>query len=688
MWWREPVTSLKGIGTKKALDFQKLNIETVGDLLNHYPRLDSYLDYSKVKKITELTTTNEKQFFAGEIFRLSDRRSGRGSSYAVITVKDDTDFAEIFLFAAQRYQMRFFKPGMQLLVVGKVRAGTAGKMVSEAFIQVVDSNEAASGLGILPVYALAGSLKQGQIRTAVKQALAKAEKYLPETLPEQIIAERNLPDRLTALRNIHFPESFAKLEQAKQRFIFEELFLLQCGLLYYRDHIKESKAGLKHGVDGDLLRAVIAALPFKLTEAQQQAWQEISLDMQESKPMHRLLQGDVGSGKTAISALALAKTAENGYQGCIMVPTEILAQQHFETLSEYLTPHGLRVELLTSSVKKSKRKVLLEDLELGEIDILVGTHAVIQDDVVFNRLALVITDEQHRFGVAQRAKLSDKSQFAPDTLIMTATPIPRTLALTVYGDLDISVMQGKPIGRKPIETLCYTGKKRPSIYAGMVRQVQAGHQVYVVCALIDDSEGGLQARSATEVYQELKYSYLKNIPCALLHGKMKNQEKDEIMRGFAAGEIKVLVTTTVIEVGVNVPNATLMIIENADRFGLAQMHQLRGRVGRGDEQSYCVLLTDNDSPGTLERLQVLRDSDDGFYLAEKDLEQRGAGQLFGLRQHGLPDLYIADILQDMDILIEARELAKKYIQNRQMLHEIEQALDSQFDKRFQRIFYS
>lgn len=371
-----------------------------------------------------------------------------------------------------------------------------------------------------------------------------------------------------------------------------------------------------------------------------------------------------------------------------MVPTEILAQQHFETLSEYLTPHGLRVELLTGSVKKSKRKAILEDLELGEIDVLVGTHAVIQDDVAFNRLALVITDEQHRFGVAQRAKLSDKSQFAPDTLIMTATPIPRTLALTVYGDLDISVMQGKPIGRKPIETLCYTGKKRPSIYAGMVRQVQAGHQVYVVCALIDDSEGGLQARSATEVYQELKYSYLKNIPCALLHGKMKNQEKDEIMRGFAAGEIKVLVTTTVIEVGVNVPNATLMIIENADRFGLAQMHQLRGRVGRGDEQSYCVLLTDNDSPGTLERLQVLRDSDDGFYLAEKDLEQRGAGQLFGLRQHGLPDLYIADILQDMDILIEARELAKKYIQNRQMLHEIEQALDSQFDKRFQRIFYS
>ena len=637
MWWREPVTSLKGIGIKKALEFQKLNIETVGDLLNRFPRMDSYLDYSKVKRIGELTTDNEKQLFTGEVFRVSDKYSGRGKRYTVITVQDDGSYADIFLFAAQRYQARKYKSGMRLIVIGKVRRGTTAKFVSEAFIQIADRNESINALGILPVYSLTGSLTQVAVRTAVKQALAKAEQYLPETLPASIITERQLPDRYTALKNIHFPGSFAKLAEAKKRFIFEELFLLQCGLLYYRDRIKEVRQGIKHGVDGKLVTAVKNSLPFELTEAQQKAWQEISLDMQDNKPMHRLLQGDVGSGKTVVSALALAKTAENGYQGCIMVPTEILAQQHFETLTEYLGKQGLRVELLTSSVKKAKRREILENLELGEIDVLVGTHALIQDDVVFARLALVVTDEQHRFGVDQRAKLSNKSQFAPDILVMTATPIPRTLALTIYGDLDTSMMQGKPVGRKPIETLCYTGEKRNAVYAGLVRQVQAGHQAYVVCALIDESEG-VEARSATEVYTELQ--------------------------------------------------ATLMIIENADRFGLAQMHQLRGRVGRGKDQSYCVLLTDNDNKETLERLQVLRDSDNGFFLAEKDLELRGAGQLFGLRQHGLPDLYIADILQDIGVLIEARELAKKAFKNPQMLREIEDALSSQFDERFQRIFYS
>ncbi len=343
--------------------------------------------------------------------------------------------------------------------------------------------------------------------------------------------------------------------------------------------------------------------------------------------------------------------------------------------------------LLTGSTKMSERKAILSQLQTGVLNCIIGTHALIQEDVVFSRLALVVTDEQHRFGVEQRAKLSNKAQFAPDVLVMTATPIPRTLALTVYGDLDISIMQGKPVGRKPIETLCYTGEKRNAVYEGLVRQVMAGHQAYVVCALIDDSEG-LDARSATEVYHELKTGVLENISCALLHGRLKNQQKEEIMTQFATGEIKVLITTTVIEVGVNVPNATLMIIENADRFGLAQMHQLRGRVGRGSDQSYCVLLTDNDNLETLERLQALRDSDDGFFLAEKDLEQRGSGQLFGLRQHGLPDLYIADILQDTDVLIEARDLAKKTFQDQQTLHEIEVALSSQFDERFQRIFYS
>ncbi|MDD4085524.1 MAG: ATP-dependent DNA helicase RecG, partial [Acidaminococcaceae bacterium] len=398
-----------------------------------------------------------------------------------------------------------------------------------------------------------------------------------------------------------------------------------------------------------------------------------------------LLQGDVGSGKTVVSALALAKTAENGFQGCIMVPTEILAQQHYVTLEDYLKPAGCRVELLTSSTKAAARKEILRGLADGAISVVVGTHSLIQDEVAFKSLALVVTDEQHRFGVEQRARLANKSNFSPDVLVMTATPIPRTLALTVYGDLDVSVMKGLPPGRKPIMTLCYTNDKRAEVYAGVLREVGKGRQAYVVCPLIEESEA-VEASSASAVHQELVQGALQGVSCALLHGRMKDVEKEKVMEGFVSGEISVLVATTVIEVGVNVPNASLMVIETADRFGLAQLHQLRGRVGRGSEQSYCVMLTDADKPEALTRLQIMRDCSDGFLLAEKDLELRGAGQLFGLRQHGLPDLRIADILQDMDVLIEARDLARRTMSDPKGAREVEAAIKYQLDDRFCRIF--
>ena len=340
---------------------------------------------------------------------------------------------------------------------------------------------------------------------------------------------------------------------------------------------------------------------------------------------------------------------------------------------------------MTGGMRAKERRNLLEELELGMIDVLVGTHALLQEDVRFAKLSLVVTDEQHRFGVEQRAKLANKSDYAPDVLIMTATPIPRTLALTVYGDLDVSLMKGRPPGRKPVQTLCYTEEKRNEVYAGVVRQVEAGRQAYIVCPLIENSEV-LNARSAENVYDELMQSHFKNIPCALLHGRLKGAEKDAIMEGFSRGEIKVLISTTVIEVGVNVPNATLMVVENAERFGLAQLHQLRGRVGRGSEQSYCVLLTPSDSPETLARLQVLRDSDDGFYLAEKDLEQRGAGQLFGMRQHGLPDLRIADILRDTEVIVQARNMAQSLVKNEAEWQEMLEFVKLQLDDRFQMIF--
>lgn len=686
MWWQEPITKLKGIGPKKAADFANLNIFTIGDLLNRYPR--TYVDQSKVKTIAELATDGEKQLFCAEVYRVADRISARRMRYTLVTLKDATGFAELYMFAHQRFQTRNFKPGTQLLVDGKVQPGRGGaKMVTDAYVQILKDGESASAPGILPVYALSGALTQQNVRTAVKTALAMAEDYLPESLPQEIIDAKKLPPRFDAVKNIHFPVSFAELARARSRFIFEELFLLQCGLLYYRSRVKSTRSGIKMAPDGTLLQKVLAQLPFKLTEAQQKAWQDISLDMQDKKPMHRLLQGDVGSGKTVVSALALAKAAENGYQACIMVPTEILAQQHYETLQVFLEPAGISCGLLTSSVKGVRRRELLENLAAGNLQVLVGTHALIQDDVIFDKLALVVTDEQHRFGVEQRAKLANKSAYEPDVLVMTATPIPRTLALTVYGDLDVSVMKGMPPGRKSIKTLCYTGDKRREVYAGMVRQIKAGHQAYIVCAVIEPGEMP-GVRAAAEVYEELQRTFLKDIPCALLHGKMKPAEKEAVMEDFAAGKIKALISTTVIEVGVNVPNATLMIIENADRFGLAQLHQLRGRVGRGEAQSFCVLLTDSDSPETLARLNVLHTSNDGFYLAEQDLKLRGAGQLFGLRQHGLPDLYIADILQDTDVLIEARALAKKTLADAGQTAEITKVLDAQFDERFKRIFNS
>lgn len=685
MWWKDSVTTIKGIGPKKAEDLKALNIFTVGDLLNNYPRQDAYLDYTKLKTIKELEIDGSKQMFKAAVFRVKDGFKGR-LRYTKVTVADATGYADLYFFMSQRYMAKKLKLDQQLLIVGRVKAGRTVKMVSEVYCQQLDT-EGQLSLGILPVYSLTGNLTQKNMREWVKLAIQKAEQDLPESLPEAVIKSCHFQDRLTAVKNIHFPSDWASLKQAQRRFIFEELFLLQCGLLFYKEQNNSEKAGVKHAKDGELLAQIIKNLPFQLTDAQKSAWRDISYDMQEVKPMHRILQGDVGSGKTVVSALAMAKAAENGYQSCIMAPTEILATQHYKTLQEYFAPFNIRTALLTGSMKMKERTALLQKLADGEIDVVVGTHALLQGDVQFAQLSLVVTDEQHRFGVGQRAMLTNKSTFAPDVLIMTATPIPRTLALTVYGDLDVSVMKSRPPGRKRIQTLCYTEEKRLEVYQGLLRQVQKGRQAYVVCPLIKESDT-LNVRSAESVFDELSNGVLKNIRCALLHGRLKDSEKDEVMEAFAKGEIDVLISTTVIEVGVNVPNAVLMIIENAERFGLAQLHQLRGRVGRGTEQSYCVLLTGADNPETLARLQVLHDSDDGFYLAEQDLLLRGAGQLFGMRQHGLPDLRIADIIRDMEIVVEARKFAAQIFIKDDNWRIIRNIIDMQFDDRFKMIFNS
>lgn len=684
MWWKKPVTFLKGIGPKKADELAAVGVITVGDLLEYYPRQEAYIDYGNLKKINELKMDGSRQIFRASVCSVRNGYGAHGKRYTQVLVRDDTAYATLYFFMHQSYSAQKLRIGNEVLVMGRVRPGKANRSVSEIMLQTLEADEVHKP-EIVPVYALKGSLNQVQMRKWMRQALALAEQELPESLPLDIVHKCNLPERLTALKNIHFPTSRQALAAAKRRFIFEELFLLQCGLLSYRAHNLEQRQGVQHGPDGAKLQQVLTNLPFSLTEQQHKAWREISADMQREQPMHRILQGDVGSGKTVISALALAKAAENGYQGCIMAPTEILARQHYDTLQQFLQPAGIRLGLLVGGMRVKARRELLLNLELGLIDVLVGTHALLEEDVRFAKLSLAVTDEQHRFGVEQRARLTNKSATAPDVLVMTATPIPRTLALTVYGDLDISLMKGRPPGRKPVQTLCYNEAKRSEVYQGLLRQVQGGRQAYIVCPLIEASEA-LEARSAEKVYEELSQGVLKNVRCALLHGRLKPTEKEAIMADFVAGHTKVLVSTTVIEVGVNVPNATLMVIENAERFGLAQLHQLRGRVGRGSEQSYCVLLTGVDTPEALARLQVVRDSEDGFYLAEKDMEQRGVGQLFGLKQHGLPDLRIADIIRDTETIVEVRKLAQEELSKPNALDEIHQLVQLQFGDRFAMIF--
>jgi len=716
-WWKEKPDVLKGVGAQRLSDFHRLNIFTLGDLLEYFPRQDAYIDQSQLKTIAELVPDGSRQLFCASVVRGTERLAGSGKRYGVLTLGDAEGYAEVFLFGGQRFLARHFKAGEKVLASGRIKPGRVAPIVAEPLIVPADAEHMEEQLGILPVYSLTGALSQNILRAAVRQTLAIAEREgVTETLAPEILRRYNFPGRLEAYRALHFPRNPAERERARKRFIYEELFLLQCGLLLARKKNAEERLGVRHGPDGALVKKVRASLPFKLTPAQGKAWREIARDMERPEPMRRLLQGDVGSGKTVLAALALAKTAENGYQGIIMAPTGILARQHYETFARCFKGTDVNVALLTSATGQAERSEMLALLREGKIQLLIGTHAVLQEDVELPKLALIVTDEQHRFGVQQRAKLAGKSPFVPDVLIMTATPIPRTLALTLYGDVEVSQMRGKPPGRREVTTLCYRGDRRGDLYAGLVRQVNAGRQAYVVCAAIDAGEaeeldakfsacGGEASgasdknfaadgeekfspplRSAVQVYEELRKTYLKNIPCALLHGKMKNAEKEAVMEAFAAGRVKVLVTTTVVEVGVNVPNATLMLIENADRYGLAQLHQLRGRVGRGERQSYCALITDSTQQDAWERLQALRSSGDGFELAEKDLRLRGAGTLFGLKQHGLPDLHIADIMRDVRVLKLARGDAEEALEDAARREKLRAEVAARFDERFAKIF--
>ncbi len=663
---------LKGVGEKRAEVFAKQNIYSISDLLRNYPR--TYEDWNFITPIRDAVIGENVCFKAFVAEAPKESLVKGGKTLVKTSIADGTDYMHIVFFN-NKYVKNQLVENEEYLFFGKVSENKYGgkTLLSPRF------EKAEGKQRIRPIYKANAKLPSKTTERLVELALKEIKGNLPEILPEYIIKKYKLMSFEDALNNIHFPKSAEHLRLAKRRLIFEELLLLQMGLLWEKSssHGKKAKPIIQN-FSNDFYKT----LPFEPTNAQKRAIAEAIADMQSKKPMKRLLQGDVGSGKTAVAAALMYTCVKNGFQASLMAPTEVLATQHFETLSRFFGEE-IKISLLTGSVTAKNKRIIRENLENGKIDIVVGTHAIIQNDVEFNNLGLVITDEQHRFGVNQRASLSNKGE-NPHTLVMSATPIPRTLAMMIYGDLDISILDELPKGRQPIKTFCVNSSFHQRIYKFLRKNIEAGKQCYIVCPLVEESDSDLIP--ATEYYEFLKENYFSDCSLGLLHGQMKPKDKEAVMKRFYRGEIDILVSTVVIEVGVDVPNATVMVIENAERFGLSQLHQLRGRIGRGKDESTCVLLSDAQNDEAKERFKIMCDTTDGFVIAKKDLELRGPGDFFGSRQHGLPDMRIANLMGDTKILYEAQNTAKDIINCTVDITESERkALETEVDKLFSRV---
>ena len=653
------VKYVKTVGPSRVKLLNKLKIYTLKDLIEYYPR--DYEDRSKPKNLYECTDGEEVLIEAMPTGRISEMHKGRMTISRLI-VKDQTGTCYITWFN-QGYLRDKFQPGRMYRFFGKI-SNKSGRL--EMNSPVYDEIDQSKNTGkIIPIYPLTYELKQTTLRRIIENGLLEVKGQLPETLPEYILKENNLWDINNTIERIHFPVEFSDFNKARERLVFEELLTTQLALLKLKNNYEHETDGIQFSKDV-YMSDVINILPFKLTKAQLRVLEEIDRDMESNKPMNRLLQGDVGSGKTVVAMISAYKAVKSGYQATIMAPTAILASQHLESFQGILEELGIRVELLISSVTKKKKAEILEKLQNVEIDILIGTHAILEENVVFKNLGLVVTDEQHRFGVKQRGTIASKGK-NPDVIAMSATPIPRTLALILYGDLDISIIDELPPNRKKIETYAVRKNMEERVNNFIRKQITEGRQAYIVCPLVEENEDMEGLQSVIELAERYQKETFSEYKVAYLHGKMKPKEKDEIMERFKNGEIQILIATTVIEVGVNVPNASIMVVENAERFGLAQLHQLRGRVGRGEYQSYCILKYEGNSETIRQRMKVMCDTNDGFIISEKDLELRGSGDFFGTEQHGLPEFKIANLFEDIAVLKKVQKLALKIMEDDPLL---------------------
>ncbi len=643
----DDIQYLKGVGPTLAKKFQKLGIGTVGELLLHYPR--RYIDFTAPCTVAAAPYDVDCCVKAQVLQKKPARRIKGGRTLVQVLAADDSGTVTLSWFNTA-YAAEALQLGAAYYFAGRLGGSLTGR---ELLHPLIRTEEQVAAAPLVAVYPATEGLPSGRIARVVQNALPLAD-AIPDPLPSYLLTKYKMPAKAAAVRAIHNPRDAADAAAARRRLIFEELYLLQLGIFLLRSHGRQGAGAPMRAPDPE---PFFGSLPYAPTGAQRRATAEIFADLAGKTPMNRLLQGDVGSGKTLVAAAAVWCAAQNGYQSAILAPTEILARQHAATLADLLEPFGVSVTLLTGGMKAAEKRVALAAIADGRAGLVVGTHAVLTASVAFCRLGLAIVDEQHRFGVRQRGLLAGKAQ-NPHLLVMSATPIPRTLGLLLYGDLDISVLDELPPGRKPVKTWAITGKKRRDMYGYLQKQMDAGHQAYIVCPAIEENELDTSMQAVKQYYTGTACALLPGRRVGLLHGKLKPKEKDAVMAQFKAGELDALVTTTVIEVGVDVPNATVMAVENAERFGLSALHQLRGRVGRGSADSCCILISDNMSPAVRERLQFLCRTPDGFAVAKYDLETRGPGDFFGQAQHGLPTLRVADLVQDTRTLTVAQAEAK------------------------------